>query len=847
VKIFFFILVVVLFSGCIEDNAINVGNTINNTLGLQVVLNTTNLAPTIVGESNGTGERIADNRTYWSNNSNMYISIYAHANTTGDNSEIHLYINGTKYQDQSGKPIGIAEQNNKSISHIIPQHAYYSVEVHNAHHYVWFETQLLSGNARVALYNNSGFAPVTLLNESGSQTLIAGWNNFSVVYNITAGNEYWLATQMSNVANVNYRNANGALRFAAQAYGAFPTTAPALTSGTRTLNMRITIETPENQIPVIVSDNIKYSNDTEVINPVVGPALVNSFTITHNYTGTYNISFELYKTTFNSKYGQIYKNNITFGTNQTLTDLSTWVQYNETFSSNVSNNDIFQLYTGGPPGNVNSRNFRMLFNYDYVNFTPELTYPTNGSTVNFNYPPQYGDINFTWSNISGSSYNLIIGKDINFNLIAANVTTSNNYYTQSLEQGVYYWKVKTLNAGYADGNYSNIFSFTHFPVTAASVNNSSQGIVYQLIDNQISTISGVKVELYNSMYYTYQITGSNGYYLFTGLSAGTYNLKASKTDDFDDSPTIPVTIVLNTSTTTNILMQKCTSVFNCFYNKQWVTFAVQDIYFNRYSDVSVSVYKGNEATLDNYQVTDTAGKVNFLMIKNQYYRIVLLNTSQGISQTSYITAADNFYVLIISPTQSYFTDPDNANDYLTIVPSSTIVNTTHAYMNISYLNSTGYSSQVTINVIKSNVDGSNTTVNTTTATGNNMSFSYLASNYAGNSYTIELIIYDSAIVELYHYKYGFTFQGMSNNPYAGNTTFLGIIAIAIILFVASFFSESTAGIGGVIISGVGLLLSLMGFMNASFFGSYLDIGLGICLIISIMHVINTKNSKEGFS
>ena len=121
-------------------------NATTTTTGVRYVLNDTNLAPSVVGEIYGTGERIADNRTYWSNNSSMYISLYAHANTTGDNSEIHLYINGTKYQDQSGKPIGIAEQNNKSIFHIIPQNSYYSVEVLNAHHYVWMETQILTGN-----------------------------------------------------------------------------------------------------------------------------------------------------------------------------------------------------------------------------------------------------------------------------------------------------------------------------------------------------------------------------------------------------------------------------------------------------------------------------------------------------------------------------------------------------------------------------------------------------------------------------------------------------------------------------------------------------------------------------
>jgi len=137
-------------------------STSTTTTGVQYVLNTTNLAPSVAGESIGTGERVADNRTYWANNSALFISVFAHANTTGDNSEIHLYINGTKYQDQSGKPIGVAEQNNKSIAHIIPQYSYYSVEVHNAHHYVWLETRILTGNV-TTISGTGGVANHSLL------------------------------------------------------------------------------------------------------------------------------------------------------------------------------------------------------------------------------------------------------------------------------------------------------------------------------------------------------------------------------------------------------------------------------------------------------------------------------------------------------------------------------------------------------------------------------------------------------------------------------------------------------------------------------------------------------------
>jgi len=483
----------------------------------------------------------------------------------------------------------------------------------------------------------------------------------------------------------------------------------------------------------------------------------------------------------------------------------------------------------------------------YSDFIPTLTSPTNGSSITFSYPPQYGDVPFTWSLIGSSGYNMIIASDINFNLVISNHTTSDNFTSHTLESGTYYWKVRTYNTGDI-GSYSDVFSFTLSPSSNITVNNSSQGIVYHLVNGQITPISGAKVELYNTTYYTYQVTGDNGYFIFTGLAASTtYNLKASKVDEFDDSPIIPVTIVANASVTTNILMQKCVSVFTCFYNKQWVTFAVQDIYFNRYPNTTITSYKNGELTADDGGETDYSGKITLLMIKNQQYRLELVNVAEGISQTVYIVPGDTFYVLIVTPTQTYFKTPDNENDDLVITPSTYTINATAAYINVSYLNITGHANQVTATVYLSNIDGTNTTVNTTTLTTSNTTFSYLVQPYSGQSYTVKLTIYNDSLGVQYIFNYGFTFQGVPVDPYAGDDTFKGIIAILFIFFVASFFSETTAGIGGIIVSAVAGLMYAMGFMNASWFGAYVPFAIGFGVVISIVYVVSQKNAKEGFS
>lgn len=148
--------------------AIGISESITTTtVGVQWVVNNTNLAPFVAGHG-GTGERVGDNTTYWNNATPIQIFLYSHANTSGTAAEIHLWINGTKVSDTSGRALGIAEQSNRSIVATIPQYSFYSVEMVNYHHYEWYEYKILTGNfasnASAIDHNNlsdlqGGYAP----------------------------------------------------------------------------------------------------------------------------------------------------------------------------------------------------------------------------------------------------------------------------------------------------------------------------------------------------------------------------------------------------------------------------------------------------------------------------------------------------------------------------------------------------------------------------------------------------------------------------------------------------------------------------------------------------------------
>lgn len=145
-KIAVFALVLALLAFSVGGNITTNSTIVNQTVGLNIVVNNTNLAPTIEPSVPGTGERITGT-TYFNNNSDIEIFLYSHASAANQTSDIQLLINGTMVSSVSSKPVGGVEQNNKSIVAVIPRYSSYKAIFLNYHHYEWREYQVLSGEA----------------------------------------------------------------------------------------------------------------------------------------------------------------------------------------------------------------------------------------------------------------------------------------------------------------------------------------------------------------------------------------------------------------------------------------------------------------------------------------------------------------------------------------------------------------------------------------------------------------------------------------------------------------------------------------------------------------------------
>jgi hypothetical protein len=199
-KLLLLLISLILLSSISSAKLVEISGIINNTLDIgvdgvrldfgtyhtftqsQFIVNNTDLAPTY-----GTGERVTGT-TYWSNDTDIEIQVFSHANTVSQNAQIELNINGITTQHIALRPIGVAEEVYTPTTIIIPKHSSYNLTFLNYHHYEWREYKKVNGYYQITIpsgsYNvllqQTGYNNQTVpKNLVSSQTL-----NFTMVENL---------------------------------------------------------------------------------------------------------------------------------------------------------------------------------------------------------------------------------------------------------------------------------------------------------------------------------------------------------------------------------------------------------------------------------------------------------------------------------------------------------------------------------------------------------------------------------------------------------------------------------------------------------------------------------------
>jgi len=485
--------------------------------------------------------------------------------------------------------------------------------------------------------------------------------------------------------------------------------------------------------------------------------------------------------------------------------------------------------------------------------TVSLFSPTNNSIIYKTYPPLTVSINFTWSKSTLYSSNFIIARDSSFNLISVDTTTSNNFSVQQLAAGTYYWKVRYYNA--ASGtyyNWSETFKLMIQDQTTTDNTAGIHGVIYEKTSAGVDIpISGALVTITDSNlnWTSSMITGSNGYYSFSNLSVGSiYAVRATKVDQYQDSNIEYVTTQAGTWITKNIYMQRCVSGFNCFYNQHYVKFNVRKlacIWDCDYVGVTVTVYKGSDVVPLYTDTTKSDGSVTFLLIKDQSYRITFVNTTLGINYEKTLIPHDDEYIIMVPTTQITWQDyPVQQKDAINITVSQTVLNSTHAQITVTYLDTSNGTSNLTIYLNQSG--GLNQTMIDSWNGGatNNTSHTFTVSGYNGQSYLIRVVAT--------HSTYG-TIDNSYSVVFRKTTAITGIpdlfwfiFAVGSLVFLGAIFTGTTAEKGLLIVCGIAWVYFAMGFFNYVN-SAQVAISITVASIFAVMVNIGKWKKTEGYA
>jgi hypothetical protein len=329
--------------------------------------------------------------------------------------------------------------------------------------------------------------------------------------------------------------------------------------------------------------------------------------------------------------------------------------------------DVYEWYVDGAAQGVNFDNFTYYFNVtgthsvkvvatnitegDSASLTWQVTlgfnllYPANGSMIYTPYPPLTTDVNFSWAAVDYPYYNLRVARDNNFNLLVTDMFTSNTYASVGLDDGTYWWQVRSYNPD--TGTYessSEVFTFSVTHNLTEDGTTAIQGVVYENA-NDPTPLGGALVSIWNDTWTDSMITGSNGYYLFTGLdNSSVYSIQAKKSGYVDSNVELVVPSLGNW-TTRDIYMERCISEWSCGFNQQYVEFVLLDVYGKPLPYVTVTVYKDGNPVAEYTGVTDTGGRTTFLLTKYQKYRITFINATQGVSEEITLYPKEDSYTI----------------------------------------------------------------------------------------------------------------------------------------------------------------------------------------------------------
>ena len=279
-----------------------------------------------------------------------------------------------------------------------------------------------------------------------------------------------------------------------------------------------------------------------------------------------------------------------------------------------------------------------------------------------------------------------------------------------------------------------------------------------------------------------------------------------------------------------------------------VEFIVTSIFNKRYADVAVTANyltpNGENATMTGY--TDSTGSITFSMVATTPYTISFINDTQSVNKTITIRPKDARYIITIGIGGKWTEYEDRPMDSIHITVKKSVINDTHAYINVTYKDDTNGTLQLMAWINQTNAhDPRNPTgIASHTFSGNlnDTNHSFIMSPYKGQSYQ----------VRIWHEHDQFGTYYDRSIRFAGMLIDLGLpsafyfwFAIGTLFFVAAFFGATTTSVGSIIVCALGWVFLAIGWLAA--LGIFGPISLTLASVYAVANNLITRHHRGGFA
>lgn len=480
------------------------------------------------------------------------------------------------------------------------------------------------------------------------------------------------------------------------------------------------------------------------------------------------------------------------------------------------------------------------FTHDAFTFTPPVTklyttnlylFPTN-RTLNGSSIVEGMTVDSPLHQALGSSTVHI------YNDTWSNTTTSNAFgyyqFNLSLENGTY-----TLNAtktGYTDSDeYSiivtknqsvvkNIVLPKQYTLTVKATDSTSRAY----ISTFIATVGGTAISVTDGDAATFI------------LDWGLYTVSVSATDYYAGSTNI---LLQSDDNATVSLTRILSAYYDPAHNVKYTVWG----FGGYYQDINVNVYKYGETDTTFTGVTGTDGVVTFDMNETQRYRLTFINAIQGIHKELIHYPVDDSYIIFISSVKPWTEHEISINEAIDIVVSTSIINSSVTYVNVSYIDHLSQTTAATVHLNQSNISDphNQTIISSQAGLSGNWTHSFIVSPYKGESYYVHVLAT--------HTTYGLidkTFTASFKDSVLLEldgipAKFFLYLAMFSMVYIGAMFGAQSVAQGSMMVCVAGWFFFFMGWFDVVGNTSVFAVGLGFATVISIVTNLNKYNRKEG--